>query len=516
VHSTLSFSSVAQQLVASGVPAVLAMQETIDQDVATYFINRLYAQWLSAGSQFEDALTQARQSVYQKFSEQIVSWAIPVLYVCPGVQLLVDNTIGSIETKERQIDAALPQQTRVGKETDMVVLIRAPAMPGLREIFDAQPRDFDATPDDVRTSSTFEVSFPVDENTGKVLPTNVKIVIETADFDLPRFEDKVQVRPQGDSVLCLFPIIPKREGNARLLIRVLGNQEQITLAQLLLRVQVHSGDLFETEYQVIDADHVKAKAVKESMMKELMLRQERQAVELLTEIRELSQFLHALVFPTHEQLAYSRRYIQCLAMLLTERDIESNLLQQINTLKESLRTIESESSGKQYFDAVMEWEYRFLIFMHLLCRELGEERFIDLLRSISARVQDLEFRCPECGANLPPIYTLIFHDSLNGFLCTCPICEARIGENPALIFESVERVLERLEYKVHMISQAKYIYDVEIIDELNYSVYKLRHLSESSRRKCPIWRFNIKFYEYYEYLLLRLDRIIHELERKIY
>jgi hypothetical protein len=245
--------STAQQMVASGVPAVLAMQETIDQDVATHFINRLYTQWLEVGCPFEDALTQARQSVYQKFSERIISWAIPVLYMCPGVQLFLDKnkTISPVETKERLVDAALPQQVRVGKETELVVLIRLPTMPGLRESIDAQPQDYEAKPEDVRTTNKFDVSFPVDEMTGKFLPTSVKIVLETKDFDLSRSEDNVQVRPQGDSVLCRFYITPKREGPAKLLVIVLDNK--VTLAQLQLRTTVQKGEAFETEYRVVDA-----------------------------------------------------------------------------------------------------------------------------------------------------------------------------------------------------------------------------------------------------------------------
>lgn len=262
--SVAVFSSVAHLLVASGVPAVLAMQEVIDQDVATHFLARLYAQWLQRECLLEDALTQARQSVLQKFPDRIAPWAIPVLYICPGVQLVVNRKASppAVETKEgrvddpvatreRQVDAALPQYTRVGKETELVVLIRVPSMPGLREILGAKPQDWDVTPEDVRTSSAFEVAFPVDEATGKTLPASVRIQLESGDFDLRRSEDKVQIRPQSESVLCRFPVYPRRAGALKLSVRVVG-AEETSLAQLVLRSTARKGVAFETEYRVVD------------------------------------------------------------------------------------------------------------------------------------------------------------------------------------------------------------------------------------------------------------------------
>src|SRR5262249_32463642 len=145
---------------------------------------------------FEDAVTQARQSVYDKFVGRLTSWAIPVLYICPGVQLVVHRFDSrkrpevasfrpstSNEVSERQIDAALPQETRLNKQTELVTLIRTPTSPGLREMLSAQPQKFEAMPEDVQTSPSFDVFFPIDEVTRKVLPKNIKLVIETSDFD---------------------------------------------------------------------------------------------------------------------------------------------------------------------------------------------------------------------------------------------------------------------------------------------------------------------------------------------
>lgn len=266
--SALYFSSAAQQLVALGVPAVLAMQEKIDQDVARYFIEKLYTQWLNSRCPFEDALTQARHDIYQRFPERIYSWAIPVLYIRPGAYLVPSWQTQSIDTTERQIDAALPQQTRVGKETELVTLIRKPSARGLREILIDQPQEFEVTDEDVKTSPSFDIFFPVDEKTGKTLPKDISIVIESNDFDPPRTEERIQLRPQVDSVRYTFPLTPKQKGIGRLLVRVVDIDmvgKPVTLTQLRLRTEVRGGKAFKTRYGVVSSSKEEQRELKEAI-----------------------------------------------------------------------------------------------------------------------------------------------------------------------------------------------------------------------------------------------------------
>jgi hypothetical protein len=260
-----SFSGVAQQMVASGVPAVLAMQDVVEQDVAADFIRKLYRQWISVGTRFEDALTQARQSLSQTYQEGIAPWAIPVFYIVPGLQLILHQPAPPIDIEktvpppaqtavtERQVDAALPRQMRLGKETDLLVLIRMPSAPGLREKLGAELRDFEATAADVLTSSAFDVEFKRDTESGKPIPFVVKIRVDTKDFELDRTEVKVQIRPQGDSVLSIFSATAKKRGAAKMWVRVFDtSEEEVTLAEVLLRIDVRTGETFETEYLVTE------------------------------------------------------------------------------------------------------------------------------------------------------------------------------------------------------------------------------------------------------------------------
>lgn len=246
--NTLYFAGVAQQLVASGVPAVLAMQEVIDQDVARYFIAKLYTHWLSDRCLLEDALTQARQNVYQVFSERAAAWAIPVLYICPGVQLELSKLsllkqklkerATSAKTQVRLAEAALPDKIRLGQETELLVLIRTPANEGLHDILETQWADYDADPDNVRTSGKFNLIFPVDKVSGKLIHRNVMITIETNDFELSENYVEVQVRPQGDSTLYVFYLIPNKSGKARLRVKIIDIPVFTILACISLKSQV--------------------------------------------------------------------------------------------------------------------------------------------------------------------------------------------------------------------------------------------------------------------------------------
>jgi tetratricopeptide (TPR) repeat protein len=249
--SAQTSTSLALQLVAAGVPAVLAMRENVDQDLASYFAHRLYSGWVMSGYSFEDALTRARQSVYQEFPDRITGWITPVLYLCPGVPLVLRDQTEGVETGDRLVDAGLPAQTRVGKETELVVVIRPPGGWGLRDMMGANPEDYECSPKDVRTSDRFTVSFPTDRQ-GRALPGDIQVRVDTRDFQLPDgHEKRVQIRPTGESSIIWFGLIPKTEGRARLYVRILDlSPEPITLAELHLRSQVSIGEAFQTNYEV--------------------------------------------------------------------------------------------------------------------------------------------------------------------------------------------------------------------------------------------------------------------------
>jgi hypothetical protein len=74
------FQGTAQRLIASGLPAAIAMQWPVDKDVATWFCAELYNFWLAEGGLLlEHAVTEARRAVRQQFRNRPSAWATPVL-----------------------------------------------------------------------------------------------------------------------------------------------------------------------------------------------------------------------------------------------------------------------------------------------------------------------------------------------------------------------------------------------------------------------------------------------------
>ncbi|HEY0100636.1 MAG TPA: CHAT domain-containing protein [Pyrinomonadaceae bacterium] len=432
--SATSFSGVAQLLVASGVPAVLAMQGIIDQDVAQDFIGKLYKQWISSGSRFEDALTQARQSVFQKYQARVAPWAIPVLYIVPGFQLVLKPPASpheprpqdalSVGTTERQVDAALPKQVRLGRETTLLVLIRTPTAAGLREKLGAEPRDYEAAPEDVLVSPTFDVTFGEDEKTGRLRPGIVKIVIETKDFDIERTEENVQIRPQGDSVLCIFPLTPRKEGAARLLLSVLDNSEQkLTLTQLQLKSEVRSGEIFEIEYKVSDAAQVSDERATQlaysnslhemKVNSELLRHFSQRTLAQREQLKEYTISLHQQLrqdFLSSENQNAFRNHIIRIATFLSEQPVESetqgttqvvvalvqeNLERLMNKQQYLNSTWNSRYSGERIDEAIESLVGSYRDMIGYLWHTLGRDTWKALLTATVAEGEGIS-PCPQC------------------------------------------------------------------------------------------------------------------------
>jgi hypothetical protein len=249
--SSITFSSLAQQLVAAGIPAALAMQADIDQDIATQFFNRLYALWINKGCLFEEAITQARISIYQSLIDKssteirIRSWAIPVLYICPGLQLRVKNELRESSTRPPsaqtgicQLDAALPSECQLGKGTELFVMVHPINTPGLREMILSRPTDFEPQPEDVRSSPPIYIDFPIHIKTREFVPVYLKLVIESEDFIIPQKQRNLKLHPQGDQVLCVFLITPHREGRGSVNIRLIDPRNDIDISNLVIKTSI--------------------------------------------------------------------------------------------------------------------------------------------------------------------------------------------------------------------------------------------------------------------------------------
>jgi len=77
-----AFQGVAQQLIAKGLPAVLAMQCPVEAHAATAFCSEFYNFWLAEGGlPIEHAVTEARLAAHRQSDDQPLAWWAPVLFI---------------------------------------------------------------------------------------------------------------------------------------------------------------------------------------------------------------------------------------------------------------------------------------------------------------------------------------------------------------------------------------------------------------------------------------------------
>jgi formylglycine-generating enzyme required for sulfatase activity len=263
--SAKRFTAMAQALVAAGVPAVLAFRPEMRQDVTRTFLSVLYSRWLISGCSLEDGLTQARVIVEQRTKD--ATWTEPVLYIYPSLHLDIERERVCVHTHFRQVDAALPAAVRVGRSTELVVLIRPPGGRGLRDLITAISDDFEAKPEniedtddieetedteDTEISEKFGINFPRDER-GVACPGKVRVRVEAPDL-LEAPQEKVVQVPPGDASVCVhFDLVPRLPGLASVWVRILQAEGEEILGELSLHSEVvySTEPAFVAKYQVI-------------------------------------------------------------------------------------------------------------------------------------------------------------------------------------------------------------------------------------------------------------------------
>ncbi len=96
------WTGIAPALIAGGVPAVVAMQYRIDDQMATSFSRAFYTNLL-AGLTLDEAMSAGRIAVFSQSDEDGVQWGVPTLYMRAENGMLFADLA---ETKEAQLDRA--------------------------------------------------------------------------------------------------------------------------------------------------------------------------------------------------------------------------------------------------------------------------------------------------------------------------------------------------------------------------------------------------------------------------
>jgi hypothetical protein len=122
------------------------------------------------------------------------------------------------KTVERRVDAALPSQVQVGRQTDLLVQVRFADSPflGLEDWPKARrPEQIE------QRSEPLQVTHPVDQATGRLAPARVRIKLAASDFAVEGDAERLIEVPVDDySKRIAFLLTPRRSGVCRVNVEV--------------------------------------------------------------------------------------------------------------------------------------------------------------------------------------------------------------------------------------------------------------------------------------------------------
>ena len=127
------------------------------------------------------------------------------------------------EEEARRLDAAVPRQAAVGQDTDVRVMVCLPESKGLKAKL---PRfslnKQETTKRDVRQGD-LSITFLKDKATGKLVPAQLSVKLETDDCKVKGEIKTIQVTPGRDSSMVAFRLVPLRaRKRSMVLVRLLA------------------------------------------------------------------------------------------------------------------------------------------------------------------------------------------------------------------------------------------------------------------------------------------------------
>jgi serine/threonine protein kinase len=152
----------------------------------------------------------------------------------------VQNDARGIEQQTRVLEAAGPQESAVGRSTEVVAMVRRKDTGGLRQYLDQEAISA-LTSKDVRERA-FELEFPQDSQ-GKLQPAEICLRLESPDFHPPSQTKKLRVPPQGDSPLCTFLIRPTVAGDLIANLELLKGDEIVVSRRIETRALIEGSPI---------------------------------------------------------------------------------------------------------------------------------------------------------------------------------------------------------------------------------------------------------------------------------
>lgn len=248
------WSGVVAALMEAGVPAVVAMQDKIEDENAISFSRNFYKA-LAAGLPLDHAVTVARMAIFNRVHPQRDQpssrglwrdWGTPVLYLrarerftLPAAQSerargdAIETLQSEVEPlrraregvqeEARRLDAAMPGEVTEGRPTEVWTQICLPENEGFRARLPQYTQSGEEIArKDVREGA-LSIAFPIDPDTGEPQSVDLEVRLRAPDFDLDPAMQRVRLYLGRDSGEVIFHLTP-RQASPRALVHVSVHQ----------------------------------------------------------------------------------------------------------------------------------------------------------------------------------------------------------------------------------------------------------------------------------------------------
>ncbi|HTT25267.1 MAG TPA: serine/threonine-protein kinase [Candidatus Sulfotelmatobacter sp.] len=161
-----------------------------------------------------------------------------------GIASLDLRSSQSTETQIRVLEAAAPKESRVGKSTEVLTIVRQLESLGLREYLkEEQEAVIGINPEDVR-DQRFQLVFSLD-SFGRAKAAEICLRLEAPDFEPRSQTKKLRVPPQGDSLPLTFLITPRIAGPLVVNLELLRDEEVVVSRPIRMRAVVEESTISE-------------------------------------------------------------------------------------------------------------------------------------------------------------------------------------------------------------------------------------------------------------------------------
>jgi serine/threonine protein kinase len=143
-------------------------------------------------------------------------------------------------SSERVLQAAAPNESAVGRATEVLAMVRQMDSKGLKQYLDDEKIP-SVTSENVR-EKPFQLEFMPDSH-GKLCPVEIILRLESPDFEPGCQTKKLRVAPEGDSSVCTFLIRPIAVGDLIANLEVLKGEEVVASRSIRTRAFVESASI---------------------------------------------------------------------------------------------------------------------------------------------------------------------------------------------------------------------------------------------------------------------------------